>query len=359
MAAASVIEEQRPAAFATVARKRGSLPMASDAKMLVTADGARWGTVGGGCLEAEVTAQAQATIESGVPQLVRHSLNADLIGDLALSCGGTVELFLEPLPPAPGLARLCRAVGEGLTRRLPAVVATSLEWKNGPAKAARVGAERFSVNGDDRLSRLVEEFPLRGAEPPQRIAGRAAAGRKLSRRATAFLDEKLGAFVEPIGRVPRLTVFGAGHVGAEVAELAARSGFYVVVVDDRAEFANRERLPSVAEILVGDFRSVLDGLKFDEDDYVVAATRGHSFDAYIVERTAASPAGYVGMLGSKRKRAVIWRALEAAGMDREALARVRSPIGMEIGADTPQEIAVSVVAELIRFRRLGTLEALE
>jgi xanthine dehydrogenase accessory factor len=167
------------------------------------------------------------------------------------------------------------------------------------------------------------------------------------------VDERTGAFVEPIVRMPRLTIFGAGHVGAELAQLAVRAGFYVVVVDDRAEFANAGRVPAANEIVVDDFRKVLDRLVFDEDDYVIAATRGHSFDAYIIERTAASGAGYVGMLGSQRKRAVIWRALEAAGVPAEALQRVRSPIGVEIGADTPAEIAVSVVAELVRLRRLG------
>jgi xanthine dehydrogenase accessory factor len=127
----------------------------------------------------------------------------------------------------------------------------------------------------------------------------------------------------------------------------------VTVVDDRAEFANPDRVPLANEIVVEDFRMVLDRLTFDEDDYVIAATRGHSFDAYVIERTAGSGAGYVGMLGSERKRAVIWRALEAAGVDSAALQRVRSPIGVEIGADTPAEIAVSVVAELVRHRRLG------
>ncbi|GBD32802.1 MAG: hypothetical protein KatS3mg081_2774 [Gemmatimonadales bacterium] len=351
LAAAEAIAAGRRAAFATVARKRGSLPMASDAKMLVTADGARWGTVGGGCLEADVTRQALATIETGSPELVSHTLNADIIGDLALSCGGTVELFLEPLPPEPRLAELCAAVGRALQTRQPVVVATALRWDNGPAKAVRIGDQSMGIDATGRLLELIERYtwsPTRGSHH-----GRAG------RVASAYLDRESEAFVEPISRVPRVTVFGAGHVGAAVAELAARSGFYVVVVDDRAEFANRERVPSAAEIVVEDFRSVLDRMVFDEDDYVIAATRGHSFDAYIVERTASSRAGYVGMLGSKRKRAVIWRALEAAGVDREALSRVRSPIGVEIGADTPEEIAVSVVAELIRLRRLGSLEPAE
>lgn len=345
LAAAEAVEAGRPAAFATVARKRGSLPMASDAKMLVTRDGGRWGTVGGGCTEADVTAQALATLETGRPDFVKHTLNADLIGDLALSCGGTVELFVEPLVPSAELSALCRAVGQGIERRTPATVATALEWHDGPAKLAVVGGERVTVGHGGRLLAAVGERLSAHRSP--RTADRP------SRHSTAFIDEKAGCFVEPIHRLPRLTVFGAGHVGAELAQLAARAGFYVILVDDRGEFANRERVPAANEIVVEDFRSVLDRLTFDEDDYVVAATRGHSFDAYIIERTAASGAGYVGMLGSKRKRAVIWRALEAAGVDPKALKRVRSPIGVDIGADTPAEIAVSVVAELVRLRRLG------
>ncbi|MBI2615864.1 MAG: XdhC family protein [Gemmatimonadetes bacterium] len=342
LAAAEAVEAGRAAAFATVARKRGSLPMASDAKMLVTADGGRWGTVGGGCTEADVTAQALATLETGKPDFVKHTLNADLIGDLALSCGGTVELFVEPLVGPKELARLCRAVGQAIERRLPATVATALAWPNGPSKLAEVGGERWAVGAGERL--------LSSARPRPTVLAQA---RPAHRHTAAFVDEEAEAFIEPIRRLPRLTVFGAGHVGAELAQLAARAGFYVIVVDDRAEFANAERVPSANEIVVDDFRTVLDRLTFDEDDYVIAATRGHSFDAYIVERTVGSGAGYVGMLGSKRKRAVIWRALEAAGVDPKALKRVRSPIGVDIGADTPAEIAVSVVAELVRLRRLG------
>jgi xanthine dehydrogenase accessory factor len=341
LAAAEVVAAARPAAFATVARKRGSLPMASDAKMLVTADGARWGTVGGGCTEADVTAQALATLKAGTPTLVSHTLNADAIGDLALSCGGTVEMFVEPLIASPALAALCRAVGQGIERRRPATVATAVAWRDGPAKLAVVGTDRLAVGAVGVLETVVAESSTHHAP------------RTTHRHTAAYVDDAAGAFVEPLHPMPRVTVFGAGHVGAEVAELAAHAGFYVVVVDDRAEFANERRTPSANEIVVEDFRTVLDRLAFDRDDYVIAATRGHSFDAYIVERTAGSGAAYVGMLGSKRKRAVIWRALEAGGVSAEALARVRSPIGVDIGADTPAEIAVSVVAELVKHRRQG------
>ncbi len=115
-----------PAALATVARQRGSLPMASDAKMLVTAAGRRDGTVGGGCVEAEVVHQALATLNAGTPSFARHTLNADAAGDIGLSCGGTVELFLEPVLPSPDLARLCHAVAAGIEQRRKVTVLTGL-----------------------------------------------------------------------------------------------------------------------------------------------------------------------------------------------------------------------------------------
>ena len=324
--AAALVRGGTPSALATVARRRGSLPMASDAKMVVTVDGRRWGTVGGGCLEADVTAQALDAVRTGVPALVHHTLNADLAGDLGLSCGGTVDLFVEPLPRLPVLAALLDRVGEAITARRPAVVLTALEWDGGPRKAARV---------DDREIAVGDWSP-----PIVTTAGDAA-----------WLDEAARTFVEPVPRAPRLVIFGAGHVGREIARIATASDFHVVVTDDRAEFANAERFPSAGEIVVDDPRTVFDRLAIDEDDYLVIATRGHRMDAVIVERAAGTAARYIGLLGSRRKQVVIWKALVAAGVPAEALARVRVPVGLEIGADTPGEIGVSVVAELIRVRR--------
>ncbi len=310
-AAADAAEQGVVAALATVSRKRGSLPLADDAKMLVTDAGQRHGTVGGGCVEADVTVQALATVRTGRPAVVRHTLNADLAGDVGLSCGGTVELFVEPVVHGAEMAAIYRRVGEAIDARRDVTVRTALDWSSGHRKTLQPGAH----------------------------------GR------TAFVDESEAVFVEPIVRDPRVIVFGAGHVGLEISRIAAGSGFHVVVVDDREEFANVTRLPWAAQVLATEFSVALDGLALDHDDYVIAATRGHAHDATIVERAAPSMAGYVGMLGSKRKLAVVRKALEGQGVPAEALDRVRCPIGEDIGADTPAEIAVSVVAELIRLRR--------
>ena len=316
--AARLALEGRTAGMATVSRRRGSLPMARDAKLVACDDGRHWGTVGGGCTEADVIGQALEAAAAGRPAVARHTLNADLAGDVGLSCGGTAEFFLEPIVSGATAAALYEAVGRAILTRTPAEVRTAVDWMAGPAKHVRVGEETLGL----------------GTMP-------------------AMVGEESGVFVEPVPRLPRVIVFGVGHVGVEIACLAARAGFYVVTVDDRDEFADARRLPGVDEVMVEDFRTALDRLLLDADDYVLATTRGHSYDAYIVERTAASEARYVGMLGSRRKKEVIWKALRAAGVPESALARVRVPIGERIGADTPAEIAVSVVAELIRIRRSG------
>jgi len=304
--------------------------MARDAKLAVAGDGRHWGTVGGGCTEADVIAEALAAARAGEPRLVRHTLNADLAGDLGLSCGGTAEFFLEPVVATTAAAALYAAVADALRRRVPGTVCTGLTWEQGPRKTARIGSTLLTLDG--------EGGPRAADGEPEGLP---------------HIDGEL--FVEPLRRIPRVIVFGAGHVGAEIARLAARAGFYVVAVDDREEFANRQRLPDADEVVARDFRAVLDGLTLDGDDFVIAATRGHGFDAHVIEQTAASPARFVGMLGSRRKQQVLWQALRDAGVPQEALDRVRVPIGEPIGADTPAEIAVSVVAELIRIRRLGDL----
>lgn len=330
--AARLVETGTPAALATVARQRGSLPMAGDAKMLVVPSGRSMGTIGGGCVEADVIRQALSTLERGSPDFVRHTLNADVAGDIGLSCGGTVDLFLEPLLPSGEMIRLCRAVASGIEERAAITILTGLEWNGQPKKVALVNDERIVVGPKDSLD--LTPFS-------ERHSG------------CVLIDRERSVFVEWIPRMPRLIIFGAGHVGAAIAAVAAPTGFHVVVVDDRDDFANQENVPGAHEIIVDDFGKALDGFSLDEDDYVLATTRGHSYDAIIVERTAASRASYVGMLGSRRKQAVIRKALLTAGVPAEALDRVKTPIGIAIGADTPAEIAVSVVAELIQARRLA------
>ncbi len=310
-AAAELARAGTPGAIATVARVRGSTPVPAGTKMLVGAEGRLIGTVGGGCVEADVIGAALDAQARRRPALVTHHLNADLAGDLGLSCGGTVDIFVEPLVPDERYV----AVLEAAAGAEAGLVRTGVVWEAGPVKSFE---------------------PL----APQALTG-----------VPAMLTRDGQFVVERLTRPPRVFVFGAGHVGAAIARAAAAAGFRVVVIDDRAEYADPARFAHGIEVTAAEVEAALARYPLTAADAVVIATRGHRNDALILERIATSPAGYVGLLGSRRKKAVVTKGLTAAGVPPQALQRVRVPVGLAIGAVTPEEIAVSVVAELIVWRR--------
>jgi xanthine dehydrogenase accessory factor len=319
-------------ALASVARRRGSLPMSATAKMLVTASGARLGTVGGGCLEAEITERALEVIERRTPAVSEHTLNAELAGDYGLTCGGTAVMFIEPVFTDPLLASIYGECVALLGRGERAMMASGLDWSAGPEKGLLMADARWIGSEHPRLRTLVDAARRAGEE--QRYEGE--------------------IFAELVAGAPRLIVFGGGHVGARVAEAAAFAGWRVTVVDDRPDFADASRLPFAERTVVCDFHDLPATLGADADSYVVVATRGHQHDALIAEQLARRDLRYLGMLGSRRKVALTWRLLAAAGVPEARLEAIHAPIGLSIGADTPEEIAVSIVAEMIAVRRAGS-----
>jgi xanthine dehydrogenase accessory factor len=158
-------------------------------------------------------------------------------------------------------------------------------------------------------------------------------------------------FLESICPEPTLFLFGGGHVSFAIAQIANSVGFRIVVIDDRPMFANKERFPMASETLTLDMETAFDHLVINDLSYIVAVTRGHQHDKPIVEQAVKTQAAYVGMIGSRRKIALMWKEFETKGIPREALEAVHAPIGLDIGADSPEEIAVSLVAELIQVRR--------
>ncbi len=309
-AAADLIRQNRSGALATVARARGSTPVPAGTKMLVGSEGRLIGSVGGGCVEADVIAAALDAQAHRRPALLTHHLNADLAGDLGLSCGGTVDIFVEPLITDQTYLRVLDAAAAAES----GLVRTATEWTSGPLKTF----ESLSRAGPGAAATLTRD------------------GR--------FMEERLR-------RAPHVLVFGAGHVGAAIARAAAAAGFRVVVIDDRPEYADASRFDAGVAVLAADVETALTRYPVTAGDAVVIATRGHRNDAEILARVAASPAGYVGLLGSRRKKIVVTKGLKAVGVPANGLRRVRVPIGLPIGAVTPEEIAVSVVAELIGWRR--------
>ena len=305
--------------------------MSGTAKMLVTLDGARMGTVGGGCLEAEIIERALSAAERCAPAVSEHSLANELAGDYGLTCGGTATIVVEPVFHSVELAACYSACAELLAQDGRGVLVTALDWSD------RVHKALVTANG------------VYGAATAEMLAAAALVD---TRREEPLLHD--GMLVEALRGAPRLIVFGGGHVGGSIARAASFAGWRVTVVDDREEYADAARHSDAERTVTSDYAQISPVLGIDEECYVVVATRGHQHDALLVDQLARMRTRYLGMLGSRRKVALTWRLLERWGVPRERLDTVHAPVGVAIGADTPEEIAVSVVAEMIAVRREGS-----
>lgn len=249
--------EGRRGAVATIVNVRGSIPSFKTAKMLVRDDGSMVGTIGGGCVEADVWQAARQVMEEERPRTLTFNLNQDPKYDTGLVCGGTLDIFIEPLLPQA-----------------------------------------------------------------------------------------------------LLYIFGAGHVSVSLYKIAKDVGFSVTVVDDRTTYANRERFPEAQDVIAEDFDHALARLAPTESAYIVIVTRGHRDDMRVLRWAVQTKARYVGMIGSKRKTIGIFRELQKEGLPASLFERVYAPVGLDIGASTPEEIAVSITAELIAVRRNAEREQL-
>jgi xanthine dehydrogenase accessory factor len=240
----------RRGAIATIVNVRGSVPSFETAKMLIRDDGSIFGTVGGGCVEAEVWQAAREVMENERPRTLTFNLNQNPKYDTGLVCGGTLDIFIEPvLPPAS------------------------------------------------------------------------------------------------------LYIFGAGHVALSLYRTAKTAGFDVNVVDDRESYANRERFPDAKEVIAEDFDHAMARITPNETSYIVIVTRGHHDDMRVLRWAVQAQTRYIGMIGSKRKTIAIFRELVKEGIPEKLFERVHAPVGLDIGAITPEEIAVAITAELIAVHR--------
>src|SRR5688572_711771 len=242
--------EGRKSALATIVQVNGSIPSYESAKILVRDDGSMAGTIGGGCVEAEVWTAAREVIETEQPRHLTFSLGQEAAYDNGLICGGQLNVFVEPILPQP-----------------------------------------------------------------------------------------------------RAFIFGAGHISKSLSKVASLAGFATIVIDDREAFANRERFPEADEIHAGAYEEVFPRLDVNLTSYLIIVTRGHRDDMRVLQWALSTPARYISMIGSKRKVLGVMKELEKEGTPREAFERLFAPMGLEIGAISPEEIAVSVVAEMIAVRR--------
>ncbi|MSR81544.1 MAG: XdhC/CoxI family protein [Candidatus Latescibacteria bacterium] len=328
-------------ALSSLVWSSGSIPMSDRAKMLVAEDGQVLGTIGGGCLEAEILSLASQVIRTQESQVSCFTLTEEQAGEGGLNCGGSLRILTEPVGSPDLYPEIVRARQE---RRACALV-SALGAPGGEIPKLLV------VTGRSWLGTLgaadLDQWAVAQAES---LIGQGRNGTAVM-EATPRSAGQVELFIEPFLPPPMLYIFGGGHVGGQVCRLAAQVGFRVVMVDDRPQFANARRHPEAAQWVVGDMGQVFAELPIDEQSYVIAATRGHQHDEVVIEKAIRTPARYIGMLGSERKKLLLWRRLEERGGARQRLDQIYAPVGLNIGADTPEEIAVSVVAELIRVRR--------
>jgi xanthine dehydrogenase accessory factor len=338
------LKQGKPFALATAINVRGSTPR----------EVGQIGTIGGGCGEAEVYRKAQLLLEESAPSRLAE---VDLTGDFEQqeigTCGGIMDVFIDLWSPVPDLP-LAREMAEAVRGSQPLALVTRIE----PGEGGH-GAQRALLRPNAEGASLPVELPAKAIGQLAEIVSSAVPtlveidARGELRSTTHLSDKTPQLFVDPLPGAQRLIIIGAGHVGQALADLGAMLGFHVVVIDDRAAFANRERFSTAAEIIVRPFEKAIDSLKLDRSSYVVAVTRGHSFDEIALRAALKQKPGYIGMIGSKRRVRATLDRIEADGVEKSVLEQVHAPIGLHIGAETPEEIAVSIMAEIIRERRLG------
>jgi xanthine dehydrogenase accessory factor len=320
---------------ATLFDKTGSAPRTAGAKMLVRPDGSITGTIGGGRLEANATELAREAMASRRTTIQAFDLSGKDVAGMDMICGGKGEILIDFIDAADESNRaVCRAASEILENKEKAWLVTAF----GKDLASR---QQCLVRRDGTLVGRLDADPAF-------LAKLTAGPAKISIHAEALDGPRF--LVEPIRRAGTAYIFGAGHVSQRIAPLCETVGFRTVVLDDRPEYASCERFPQPTELVVLKVFDPLPELPVDEDSYLVIVTRGHLHDRTVLEQALRTKAGYIGMIGSKRKRDAVYQALLEQGYRREDLARVCSPIGVEILAETPEEIAVSIVGEMIKVR---------
>ncbi|MGQ4809616.1 putative xanthine dehydrogenase subunit A [Candidatus Entotheonellaceae bacterium PAL068K] len=348
--AIDILDQGGQAAMSTIVASKGSLPMSEKSKMLVTPEGQIIGTVGGGCLEADVWAEARRVLDAGKSSIQQFVLTEKYAGESGLNCGGMVEILTEPLPEQGHdiFHTILELKETGHRGTLVTILSDHPRYPEGQRKLLLCDDGRtIGSLGDAALEACMSH---KGQEILQ--------GEEFAMTDYTLQDgSTLQLFMEPVLPTPTVYVFGGGHVSFFVVRAAKLAGFRVKIIDDRPAFANRERFPEADATIVMGFDQVKGAFDFGQDDYVILVTRGHQHDQRILEQIWDCQARYIGMIGSKSKIAKMWKRLEARGIDRQYLNRVHAPIGLNIGADTPEEISISVVAELIRERREGKVHA--
>ena len=343
--AVDTLRDGKPCVLATVVRTKGSTPQKAGAMLLVKDDGSGLGTLGGGCVEGDIWFAAKEMLrQGGGPEFKDYYLNEDIAARDGLVCGGTMYFYLEPLRSMEDFLPLGDEILEAYDGGEPVGLATVV---NSPGHPQRLGA-KLLLRADGTVSGSLGAADL--DEPALESAHRIA---QIGNTESISTEDGTEIFVEGFTTPPTLVMVGGGHVGKATADLANNLGYRVYLVDDRPEFCNEERFPYAEQTVVTPYEQWADHLSINVNSYVVVATRGHRYDDMALESALKTRARYIGLLGSRRKTLMIYRRLIEQGVTKERIKEVYAPIGLNIGALTPEEIAVSIMSEVIMVRRGG------
>ncbi|MCX8118964.1 MAG: XdhC family protein [Desulfobacterota bacterium] len=345
------LESGDPLGLATLIRRIGSAPREPGAKYLVRKDGTALGSIGGGCVEAEVWQETMRAIERQERKVLHFNLTSEQLAAGGLICGGNIEVFVEPL--LAEYLPLYKKVLEVMEERAEGVLATVVSAEGATSNLKE--SKAFYSRKGGSVGALPEHPLLEG-----RLKNEMERILKLRRPEVVTVPPSQGEFgpwgklqilLEPVFSAFTVYIFGAGHISEQLAPLAKKVHFRVVVIDDREMFANRERFPDADEIIVTDFDKAFEKVPVDSSSFIVIVTRGHLYDGLVLKEAVKTDACYIGMIGSRKKIATLYKKLSEEGIPESMFNKVHAPIGLDIGSETPEEIAISIVAQLIQERR--------
>ncbi len=348
-----ILQNKEPVLLATIIYQRGSSPRGTGARMAVLPSGVQIGTIGGGRLEATIHERITELLHSGISMVQDFILSEAEAANLEMICGGSISILVDPIDPGnEPLKQLYQQVAQIIGQHGKGWILSLIPdgESNTPAKKSLITSDG-KVNGSWLPEVAMKENDLEMVK----ISGQEISLSNLDIKSPQMIAvENLKLFLEPIGEQSTVLIVGAGHVAQMIAPLTTLVGFETIVLDDRVDFISQDRFPGVdRRILLDNFEGVFENVKVDSSTYIVIVTRGHQFDKSVLHQALLTPATYIGMIGSRRKIKLTFESLAKEGISEGKLAEVNSPIGLKIGAETPEEIAISIVAELIEIRSQG------
>jgi len=327
-------------ALATIIQVEGSSLRPTASKMAVTADGDIAGSITGGCVEGAVFEEAQTVIRNGLPKRLSYGISNDTAWEVGLACGGSILVFVESLSEAPWI-NLEPQIRRYLAEKQLFAVATVVS-------GSRLGNKMLLLpDGGQAGSLGSPELNTRAARAADHCwethSPLLAPGRDEFQGTDLFID----VFTPP----PRLVIIGAVHIAIPLITIAKAMNFYTIVLDARSTFATRERFPHADELIVNWPATALEKLHPDTETYVVCLSHDDKFDNPVLQSALASPARYIGALGSRKTYANRLSALRELGVPEESLERIHAPVGLKLGSRYPEEIALEIMAEILAVRR--------